>query len=40
MFEMTIEREIVEELKKLNATLERLTDEHITHFNEWKAKNK
>jgi hypothetical protein len=36
---MTDFEELVVELKKLNKTLERLTDEHITHFNEWRAKN-
>ncbi len=30
---------ILEELKKLNKTLERLTSEHITHFEEWRKKN-
>ncbi len=31
--------EIIKQLKQLNKTLDRLTDEHITHFNEWRAKN-
>jgi len=30
---------ILEELKQLNKTLEKLTDEHIRHFEEWREKN-
>ena len=30
---------ILDELKQLNTTLNTLTEEHIRHFNEWRAKN-
>ena len=31
--------DILGELQQLNETLTKLTEEHITHFNEWRAKN-
>lgn len=36
---MTVEKEILEQLKILNKNMDILVKEHLKHFQEWRDKN-